>query len=441
MKMWIPVSTLLVTLSTASYGQAVPTAVAPPASGPSQSWIDGTIHYALTASELVQVGYYGSGNVTEGTNFSGNVGYVSKSQNLPFSLLFAGGVVFGNQPGQSVQTYQNVAVSQGLVKGRWILGVSDSLSYLPQSPTTGLSGISGVGDLGSQPIEGPAQGPAGGILTYSGNRISNSLGGNIERRLTGATSVSGSANWSVLHFLDNNNGLDTTQTSGQVALNHRIDARDSVSLSAVYSVFDTGANTFFNLPNNIHFQTKGLNLQYTRLWTRSLSMDASAGPQWVSSSAAALIPSKLNLAANIGFTYTRKLTIMGIRYSRGVNGGSGVQTGALADSISASVGRPLGRQWMAALSANYVRTTGLLATIPSSNGTIATATNGATQTFFAGAQLTRALGKYWSCFLSYGAQHQSVNSAFVGQNAFNGFSQTFGIGITYAPKSTRLGDF
>ncbi len=443
MKMWIERSMLLLALSSVAYGQAVPTATASGgSSGPGgPSWVDGTVHYALTASELVQLGYYGSGNVTEATNLSGNVGYVSKSENKPFTLLFAGGVLLGNQGGQGTTTYQNVAVSQGLVTGRWVFGVSDSFSYLPQSPTTGLSGITGVGDLGSQPIEGPSLGPAGGVLTYAGNRISNSLVGNIERRLTGATSISGSANWGVLHFLDSNNGLDTTQTSGQAALNHRIDARNSISGNAVYSVYDMSGNTFFNLPGNTHFQSKGLNLQYMRLWTRSLSMNVSAGPQWISSSAAAVIPSRVNLAADIGFGYTRKSTNMGIHYTRGANSGSGVQVGALADSISGSVGRPLGPTWMASASASYTRTSGLLAT-PLIGGTAATVANGVTNTFFTGAQLTHGLGRYWSCFLSYGAQHQSIdNSLLVGQNAFSGFSQTFGIGITFAPKSTRLGEF
>jgi len=439
MKMWIAISTLFL-MSAVSYGQAVPTAVASSSGvGPVQSWIDGTVHYALSASESVQVGYYGSGNVTNSTNFSGNVGYVSTSKNLPFSMVYAGGVLVGNQGGQGTTTYQNIAATQGLIKGRWIFGVSDSFSYLPQSPTIGWSGIPGVGDLGSQPISGPAQGPAGGVLTVSGNRISNSLSGNVERRLTGATSVSGSGNWMVLHFLDSNSGLDTTQTSGQVALNHRLDARSSISGNAVYSIYDTSGNNALNLPGNVSFQTKGLNLQYTRLWTRALSMNASVGPQWISSSGASVIPSRLNLAADIGFTYTRKSTNTSIHYARGVNGGSGVQAGALSDSIMGSIGRPLGRNWMGAVTGSYVRTSGLLATTPIS-GPVPASTNGSTKTFYGGGQLTRGFGRAWSGFLSYSAQDQSINAS-VGQNAFSGFSQTFGIGITFAPKSTRLGEF
>jgi hypothetical protein len=439
MKIRIVISMML-SVSVASYGQAVPTAVAS-SSGPNMSWVDGTIHYSLTASQLVQDGLYGSGNVTEATNLSGNFGFVSTSKDRPFSLIYAGGILVGSGGGQGTTTYQNVAVSQGLVRGRWIFDISDSFSYLPQSPTTGYSGISGVGDLGSTPISGPAAGPAGGVLTYAGNRISNGLTGSVERRLTGSTSVSGSGSWSILHFLDEQAGLNTTQFSGQVGLNHRIDARNSVGADAVYSTYHTAANSFFSQNNNTSFQTRGLNFTYSRLWTRTLSMDASVGPQWINSSDGAVLPPSINVAASVGFSYTRKHTNMGVHYFRGVNGGSGVQTGALSDSIMASVGHPLGHNWMGSVNGSFARTSGLLYLAPSSGGTVPVSANQATKSFYGGAQVTRGLGRYWSCFLNYTAQNQSINSAFIGQNAFSGFSQTFGIGITFAPKSTRLGEF
>ena len=221
MKMWIPVSMLLLA-SAASYGQAVPTAEASTGSGPGLSWIDGTVHYSLGVSQLIQDGLYGAGNVTGATNLSGSAGYASMSKDKPFSMLYAGGVLFNTGSGQGTQTYQNIAASQGLIRGKWIFNISNSFSFLPQSPTTGYSGISGVGDLGTTPISGPSQGPAGGVLTFAANRISNTLSGSIERRLTGSTSVSGSGSWSILHFLDQQDGLNTTQISGQVGLNHRI---------------------------------------------------------------------------------------------------------------------------------------------------------------------------------------------------------------------------
>ena len=440
MKMWIPLSMMLLA-SAASYGQAVPTAEASPGSGPTLSWIDGTLHYSLGASQLIQDGLYGAGNVTGATNLSASAGYASTSKDKPFSMLYAGGVLFNTGNGQGTQTYQNISASQGLIRGKWTFDISNSFSFLPQSPTTGYSGISGVGDLGTTPISGPSQGPAGGVLTFSGNRISNTLSGSVERRLTGSTSVSGSAGWSVLHFLDEEAGLDSRQIFGQVGLNHRIDARNTVGVNAVYSTYQTDENIFFGQASNSSFQTRGLNFTYSRLWTRALSMDLSAGPQWINSSAGTVLQNELNVAASAGLNYTRKQTSMGLHYFRGVNGGSGVQTGALSDNVTGSIGRPLSRNWMGSVNGSYAHTSQLLYVPTVPGGTIPPGGNVSYNTFYGGAQLTRALGRSWSCFMSYTAQNQSGNNTFVGQNAFSGFSQTFGFGITFAPRSTRLGEF
>jgi len=445
MKMLFSISTMLLLLGARSYGQAVPTATASStptpaaAAGPKLSWVDGTVHYALSATELIQFGYFGSGNVTTSTALSGNVGYVTMSQTHPFSLLFAGGVLFGQGSGQGVTTYQNVAVSQSLIRGKWIFGVTDSFSFLPQSPTTGIAGIAGVGPIGTLPLQGPSSGPAGGVLTYSGNRISNTLSGNIERRLTGKTSVSGLGSWSVLHFMDQNSGLDTTSTSGQVAVNHRINVRNSVSLSAVYSTYDT-SGLFSNLPgfpnDNVTYQTKGLNLTYMRQWTRSLSMDVSAGPQWISSSAAQIVPNRLNAYVNAGIGYTRQLTNFGLRYTHGVNAGSGVFAGAESDNFSGSVSHNFSRDWAGSAWVNYTRSSGLLATAPTG-----VSPNGSINTEYGTLQIMRGFTRTISGYASYSVQNQDVNSPLATQNVFNGLSHTVAFGVSWTPQSTRLGDF
>jgi hypothetical protein len=444
MKTWMPISMMFLALSAVSYGQATPTASV--SNTTTAGWglpsLDGNFHYALSASQLLQIGQYGSGNVTHATALSGSASYANVSEKLPFSMILSGGVLLGNS-NQGTTAFQNISVSQGLIRGKWVLNVTDSFSYLPQSPTIGLSGIPGVGDLGTQPIEAPGESPTGGILTYSGNRYTNTLGGNIERRITGRTSITGSAGWSVLRFFDNN-GLDTTQISGTVGASHRLDARDTISVSAVYSTYNTDGNTteaaLLNPLYAVNFETRGLNAGYMRLLTKSLTLNASAGPQWVNSSSGILIPSHVNLAANVDLSYNRKVLGANLAYSRGVNGGSGVLPGALADTISASVGRSLTRAWMASAQTTYSRTSGLLAA-PTAGETAETTVNGVTHTFYAGGQLSRAFGRSWSGWVSYGAQNQSTNSSLISHNAFVGFSQTFAVGVTFAPRATRLGQF
>jgi hypothetical protein len=193
MKIRIATSALLLTANLFCHAQAVPTAESSMSSnlGPNLPSLDGVVHYALSASEIIQYGYYGPGDVSHSTDLTGDVAYTSQSTVRPFSLLFAGGVILGNQSGQGTSTFWNVAASQGYVTRHWVFNITDSFSFLPQSPTTGLSGIPGVGDQGAFPVQNPSSGPAGGILTVSGDRISNGLSGSVERQVAANTSISG----------------------------------------------------------------------------------------------------------------------------------------------------------------------------------------------------------------------------------------------------------
>jgi hypothetical protein len=442
MKIRIAISALLLTANFICHAQAVPTAESPMSSnlGPNLPSLDGVVHYALSASEIIQYGYYGPGDVSHATDLTGDVAYTSQSTVRPFSLLFAGGVVLANQSGQGTSTFWNVAASQGYVTRHWVFNISDSFSFLPQSPTTGLSGIAGVGDLGAFPVQGPSAGPAGGILTVSGDRISNGLSGSVERQVAANTSISGSGSWGVLHFLGDNQGegLDSTQVSGVVAVNQRLDARSSVSVNAVYSTYYyTGAGSG---PDEPDFATKGVNLSYQRVLSRSLSASVSVGPQWVSSSDSALIPSALNVAVNAGLSYGYHNTHASVSYTRGVNNGSGVLPGALSDGVSGSVGHTYGRDWVGSLSAAYTHTSGLTQV---TNGTSLVPTNEIFDTVYGGVQVTRRISTHFSGYASYTVQNQTSNNLnpITVPNALNGTSQTFGVGITFTPRSTNLGQF
>jgi hypothetical protein len=449
MKIRITITALLLTLSTISQGQAVPTAttsMVPGSSGLSFYPLDGVFHYALTGSEIVQFGYYQPSQTSYSTVLSGNAAYTAKSEVHPFNMIFSGGVVLSNQSGQGTTSFWNIAASQGFVTRHWIFNISDSFSFLPQSPTTGLSGIAGVGDLGSIPVQGPVEGPAGGVLSTAGNRIGNSLSASVERQLDHATSISGNGSWSILRFLGQSANIgadDNTQLLGTVGINRRLDGRSSVSVSAVYSTYSYNGAYSFYPGTGIAFaqpdiETRGLNLSYQRLLSRTLSVSVSAGPQWVSSSNSTLIPSSLNVAGTAGLTYSRGLTNAAVNYSHGVNAGSGVLPGAIADTIAASVSHSYGRDWVASLTASYARTSGLTqlsVVIPGAP------INEVYDTVFGGLQVTRRISTHFSGYASYGAQNQSNNFALPGQNALNGTSQTIGIGITFNPRSTRLGQF
>jgi hypothetical protein len=179
-------------------------------------------------------------------------------------------------------------------------------------------------------------------------------------------------------------------------------------------------------------------VSYHRLVSRTLTVDGSIGPQWVSSSNSALIPSTLNVAGSAGLFYSRRFTTASVNYLRGVNSGSGVLPGGLSYSVSASVGRTYGRDWAASMTASYTRTSGLTQLY---TGTSPVATHEVYDTVYGGVQVTRRISTYFSGYLTYTAQNQSSTYSLPTQNALLGVSQTFGVGITFSPRSTRLGQF
>jgi hypothetical protein len=433
------------TMSSVAVGQAAPAGIATIDTAPNALPLDGVLHYQLSASEILQLGYYGGGQVTGTSALSGDVAYTSKSTARPFSLIFAGGLLLPNQSGQWVTTYQDVSASQGYVTRHWVFNLTDSFSFLPQSPTTGLSGIPGTGDIGVVPVGGPGGGPAGGVLTVSGNRISNSLNGSVERQITPNTSISGAGSWTLLRFVDSQAiGLDYSQITGTVGVNHRFDPRTSGGVNAVYSVFDYSG--YQSGPTEPNFQTRGINVSFERLLSHTLSVSASAGPEWISSSNGALIPSTLNVAGRGGLTYSRRFNAY-LTYSRGVNGGSGVLPGALSDSIGFGGGRNYGRNWVLSITGAYTRSSGLtnLTYLNSLQGTTTPIStppvNEVFNTIYAGVQARRRITTNLSGFLSYTAQSQSTNYSLNGVNASSGTSQTFGFGISFSPRSTSLGQF
>jgi hypothetical protein len=442
--------TALVSLSSTlyGYGQAAPAGEVTSTSFGSSfvpsvtsAFADGIVHYSLSASEIVNhQAYTGSGTYSS-TNLSGNVGYQGSSARLPFSLLYAGGVLFngGDGSGEYTQTYQNVVVSQGFNTALWNFGVTDAISFLPSSPTTGYTGVAGTGDVGSN--GGPAQGQAGGILSNSGKLVSNALTGYVDRLLTASTWINGTAGWDILRFTDGT-GLDTTMTSGSAGINHRIDARTTVSANAVYSIFTYGTYPGVEQTglDGISIQTRGINAVFQRQLTHNLSVSVSAGPQLSSSSNSEFIPSTTTVAVSASAGYVYRLSSFYASYNRGINGGSGVQQGTLSNSFSAGGSRAFGRNWQGSLSGTYTRSTALVSNQASAS---LLGISKEYDTFFGGVQVTRRLGAHTSAYASYTVVHQSGSgfTTSTAPNVYTGTGQIFGIGVTWTPQSTRLGQF
>jgi hypothetical protein len=377
----------------------------------------GTLSYSLTGSEQIDTGY-GGGGVYASTTFSGNLAYLSKSENNPFSFVYTGGVTFSNIPGtSSTQVYQNVAASQVFKTRSWVFVASDSFSYLPDSPTTGLSGIAGVGDVGIPPVQ-TGIGPGQTILTNNASRYSNGLEGSATWQTTASLSFEGSGNWQVLKFTGGNTGYNSDSVGATFGPNYRIDARNSLGASAFYN-----RSTYPNFQNYL-IETEGVTINYTRAWSRRLSTTVDLGPARTYGTTTAPIPSQINLSGSASATYATRTTGLFASYSRSVNAGSGVIFGALTDTATAGMSRPINRDWILGLDVGYSHNVGLAPI----NGVIPVY-----DSVFGAAQVSRRLTETLSLYGSYTAISQSENQAAQQAAVFNGLNNIISIGITFAP--------
>ncbi len=404
-------------------GQAVPAAVgATPNVGFELPRIGGSFNYSLNASELISTGFYNSGTDYT-TNLSGNLAYLSSSITHPFTAIYTGGVLLANS-GQPTTTYQELSLSQAYQTKHWNFLVQDAVSYLPESPVTGFSGIPGVGDLGVDPVTvGPQSGI--GILTTYGPRVSNTVTGSASRTLSAHLTAQASGYESIQSFIgDNaNQALDNHNEGASAGVGYRLNGRNNLTFTYNYTKF-----AYSNIP--YAFSTQGGTVDYTRQWNRRFTTDVYAGPQHITSSYLGTAPSSTQLAAGAGASYRARVLFYTLNYSRGVNNGSGVIPGSFSDNVVGAVHRQFGRTWNVSGSVGYSRSTSLAA--------LETYTF-VSQSIAAGGQASRQITRRAAAFASYTLEHQSLSGTAFPLNAFNGFYQIVGVGISYSPGSTFFG--
>lgn len=384
----------------------------------------GTLSYSLTGSQQIETGY-GGGGVYAGTTFSGNLAYLSKSETDPFSLVYSGGVTFGNVPGtSSAEVYQNVSASQVFRTRAWVFVASDYFSYLPDSPTTGLSGIAGVGDVGIPPPP-TGIGPNQTILTNNSARISNGLQGSATWQMTPSFDLEGSGTWQILDFTGDSTGYNSSSVSGNVGANYRIDARTSAGASVYYT-----QQTYPGYDNYL-IETEGVYANFSRAWTRRLSTSFSFGPARTHGTTIDPIPSRWDFAGSASVSYATRTTGLFASYTRAVNTGSGVTFGALSDTVTAGMSRPLNRDWILGADVGFSHNAGL---------TPIQGLNPTYDSVYGAAQVSRRLTESLSLYGSYTAIWQTdKNSPQTPLVTFNGLNNVVSIGITFAPAPLTSG--
>jgi hypothetical protein len=412
-----------VTVAPVALGQALPAADASQIStGFSLPREAGSLQYAVSAGETLSWGYYGNTGAATATNVTGDVAYLSSAKADPFSMVFSGGHSWAtsNEPSYS---FLNLALSQVIQAGRWNFVFADSVNYLPETPSTGLSGIPGAGDLGITPVEIGAD--AGqGVLSIYANRVTNTVTGSVQRQITGKTSFTASGEYTVLRFLGTASGvaLNSDEESGGGGFNHRASVRNSFGGNYTYSTFTYNSG---NVPGFTSQTASGI---YSHQFTRKFSTSLSAGPQWTQIGTQST--QAVSLFVDAVASYKGKLSGAALSYTRSNNSGYGVTEGALSSSVVFTVTRSFERVWSAAATASYTQT----ASLPS-----ATALPFSFDTTIFGGQLSRAIGRSFSVYGSYTLEDQMHDNATGAVDVFDGKAQVAAFGLTYSPTLIHLG--
>jgi len=424
MKTTLKTLALFLTVCTAAHAQVVPAAT-----GPGGLPVSGSLHYALRYSETAQFSSLLPDMQTVAV--SGSADYANVSERRPFSMNYAGGYTW-TPVGPSYETglFQRMLLSQGIDWRKWQVLVSDDVSYLPQSPTTGFSGIPGVGE----PIGGtnPPPSTSQSILVLNTHVVDNIAKADLEHSFSAATALSAGGSDELLRYPDGN-GYNTDTESAILEITQRLNARNRLLGRYAFSQF-----SYPDLPGvtySVTFTTNTGLFGFQHKWSRNLTTDVAAGPQWLSSSEATLLPSSTNVSVNADTNLLLRFTSAGVSYSRSTNGGGGYLVGGETDIVQGNVLHEFGTNLTIGLTGGYLRTAGL-----SNNGLTTTAglnTGGVTDSTFGGAQATWRFGRNIIVFANYTGTDQWSTSA-LPANAINQLLQVVGFGVGYSPRDTHL---
>ena len=405
---------ILLIFCTAAHAQ-----VAPAATGPGRLPISGNLQYSINYSQS-SILDDNREDTTTGV-ISASVKYSNSNMRLPFSLIYGGGYNWTEAGLDSWSgPFQNLSLSQVIVWHKWNFAASDDISYRHQAPTTGFSGVAGTGDL-TGATTGTATSQS--ILTVSTHVIENTASGTLGHPLNFATSLNGSVSSSILRYPDGN-GLDTSSLTTKAEMTKRLNVRNSLTGSFMFSQYSYPDSYFTLVTYSGYFG-------FMRMWSRKITTNISAGPQWASSSDLTLAPSSTALSINASVNYRFRFTSANLTYIRETSGGSGYTRGAQTDTAHALLSREFGKHLFFSIDSSYMRTAGLLR-------------NGETNSIFAGVQGTRQFGRHLSMFASYTAVSQSssllISPAIYNPTILDSLQHTISFGMGYSPRKTRLKD-
>jgi hypothetical protein len=366
-------------------------------------WVPG-IQYSNTARSNALNSTANSGWNT--TSFvSTDLSLLEAWSHSTLSANYSGGGYFSTDKGQRNGQYQQLAANYEIDGRRWQVLFVDEFSYLPESSF----GFGGPSALSAPGISGSLAVPAAGlqtgyvpnqtILAALGPRYSNSTAVQLTYRVSARGSVTLAGVYEMLRFVDPGNVNSDTEMLN-AGYDYAVTRRDSIGF-----VYRFGAYRYPGDPQALGDHV--VQFEYGRKITGRMALKLVGGPEFTGFRVPiGTLRERISGSGSGSLMYSFARTNVAVTYSHGVNGGSGVFSGASSDQVNATFSRQLTRVWNGNMNFGYAK-----------NRQISSASGSPTfNTWFAGGGLSRSLGHMAYFSLGYQAQIQGASAAAVGTN-------------------------
>ena len=363
-------------------------------------WVPG-IEYSNTArSNSLNPAANSAWNTT--SFVTGDVSLLGAWSHSLLSMNYSGGGYFSTDPIQGNGQNHQLAAAYEIDQRRWQMLFVDQFSYLPQS-SFGFGGTSALavpGIMGTLAVPLPGLQstyvPSQTILTTNGPRYSNASAVQLTYALSSRGSITLAGVYGILRFVDSGN-VNSDNEILNAGYNYAITRKDTVGLGYIFSAY-----RYPGAPQAIGDHVA--QFIYGRKITGKLALKLAGGPE-VTTFRVAIGGSTQKIAGsgNASLTYAFARSSVALSYAHGVSGGSGVFTGSIIDQTNATWSRHLTRVWNGSINFGYAKNRQVLS--------LNAVTSPSYGTWFAGAGLSRPLGRTANFSLAYQAQIQNSNVA------------------------------
>ena len=355
------------------------------------------------------------------------VGTLSVRQNWIHSSLavnYSGGGTISTAPDSANLNggYQQLGLVHEFDWNRWKLSFLDQFSYTTSSTFGFGSGtnidLPGIGGTLGSDLPGLQNNyvPNQSVFGSIGTRYSNGGVVQTEYLLSKRSSIVLSGSYGILRFTQSGN-IDVNDAIFSGGYNYQISAKDHIGVVYHYS-------NYRYLGDPQAFSDHSAQFAYGRKLTGRLGLQMFGGPEIT----VFRIPlgnesHRVGGAGGVAMAYAFSQGDMGVSYSHGLTGGSGLLVGSSSDQIQIQAARQLARRYRAQTGFGFARNKSL----ESGNSLIPGQTY---DTYYFNAGINHALGR---------TTNFNVGYTFQKQNASLQFCPTIACGTTYTQHQVSIG--